>query len=517
MNRKNLNPLVIPGIIFSSFIILSSCTDNNWPQFRGPEASMTATGKTLPTEWGKDKNIVWTYDFEGDSWSSPIIWGDKVFISSAVGVKAEPLGIFEPRPEPRPEVTDTSRAGRERPQGSPPAAAETRTGPPVPPVPQAPPPPPPPDTSYLQEIYRWEVTCLDLNTGEVIWKSTAFEGSPRKGINRNGSSYANETPVTDGKRIFAYFGNIGMFCFDMEGKLLWKKDLGAFQTLREWGTGSSPVVYQDMVYQQVDNEENSFIVALDAATGDEIWRESRDEKTTYSSPVIWKNNVRTELVTTGKTARSYDLKTGEILWQLNLGGEMSIPSPVPNKDYIYLSNAGGRETPGTLLAVKAGATGDITPVAGDNPPDKVDNTHAEGDNSPAEDDNPDVRGERSDTWILWSNLEAGTGNPTPLVYEGLIYIVAGRGGNVSCFDAANGQLVYKEKAENVAGCWASPWAAGDHICLVDEKGLTTIIKAGEKFEVVTQNHLDDRFWASVGIAGNKYIFKGREKIYCIGL
>ena len=168
---------------------------------------------------------------------------------------------------------------------------------------------------------------------------------------------------------------------------------------------------------------------------------------------------------------------------------MSIPSPVPDKDRLYIGNAGGRESRGTLYAVKAGAEGDITPA----------------------------EGEPVSTWVEWSNPESGIGNPTPLVYNGKIYILAGRGGDVSCFDAVTGKLVYKEKAEKVGGCWASPWVAGDNICFVDEKGVTTIIKAGEKFEVVAQNKLDDRFWASVGVAGDKYIFKGRERVYCVGL
>ena len=427
---------------------------------------MVATGQNLPAEWGKDTNVLWTYDFEGQSWSSPVIWGDKVFISSAVGVKAKPIGVFEPREEPRPEEADTSGAGRERPQG-----------------------PPPPDTSYLEEIYRWEVTCLDLNTGDVVWKEVAYEGSPRTGINRGGSSYANETPVTDGKRVYVYFSTIGMFCFDMDGKLLWQKDLGAYKTLNEWGTGSSPIVYQDIVYQQVDNEESSFIVALDASNGEQVWKAERDEKTTYSTPVIWKNRIRTELVTSGKIARSYDLKTGKVLWQMKLGGEMCIPSPVPAGDSIYLSNAGGRENPGYLCMVKAGAEGDITPDPGTVAND----------------------------WIQWGNPQAGTGNPTPLVYNGYVYILAGRGGEVTCFNAHNGRQVYKEKTGRATGCWASPWAAGDNIGFIDERGLTTFIKAGATFEVVAQNKLDDRVWASPAMAADKYVFKGAEKLYCVGL
>ncbi len=484
MTHKTCNQLLIFAAIVTSVIVFSSCTkSDNWPQFRGPAFNMTTTGQNLPVQWGKDTNVLWTYDFEGQSWSSPVIWGDKVFISSAVGVKATPIGVFEHREEPEPDEADTSGAGRERPQrppqpGGAPGAGQER--------PQG---PPPPDTSYLEEIYRWEVTCLDLNTGEVIWKETAYEGSPRTGINRGGSSWANETPVTDGKRVYAYFSTIGMFCYDMDGKLLWQKDLGAYKTMFEWGTGSSPIVYHNIVYQQVDNEENSFIVALDAATGEQVWKAERDEKTTYSTPVIWKNSKRTELVAGGKTARSYDLKTGKVLWQMKVSGDMSIPSPVPDGDHIYLANAGGRENPGTLCMVKAGAEGDITPDPGTVAND----------------------------WIQWGNLQAGTGNPTPLVYNGLVYVLTGPGGEVTCFNALTGKQMYKEKAGKAAGCWASPWAAGDNIGFIDERGLATLIRAGETFEIVAQNRLGDRFWASPAIAGGKYIFKGAERIYCIGL
>jgi outer membrane protein assembly factor BamB len=430
--------------------------------------------------------VLWTYDYEGLSWSSPIIWGNKVFITSAVGVKAEPIGIFEPRPAPGPEGADTARAGGERPQRPLQTGGERRAGQQEQ---QVPPPPPPPDTSYLHETYRWEVTCLDLNTGDVLWKSTAYEGNPRTGINRGGSSYANETPATDGKRVYAYFSTVGMFCFDMEGNLLWKKDLGAYNTLNEWGTGSSPVIYQDVVYQQVDNEEHSFMIALDAATGKEIWKAERDEKTTYSTPVIWKNRIRTELVSSGRTARSYDLKTGNVLWQTKIGGEMCIPSPVPYGDSICLSNAGGRENPGYLCMIKAGAEGNITPDPGTIAND----------------------------WIRWANVHAGTGNATPLVYKGFVYILASRGGEIACINAHTGSQVYREKTGRASGVWASPWATGDNIGFIDERGFTTFIKAGDKFEVVAQNRLDDRFWASPATAGDKYLFKGRERIYCVGL
>jgi len=469
MTKNSGFQAVIFAVIFILPLIFSSCS-SNWPQFRGPENNMVASGN-LPLEWANDTNVAWTYDVTGSGWSSPVVWGNKVFITTSYPEKSATAIVQElppppPPPPPPAERRDTSGTG----QG---ASLQ-------------PPRRPPPDTSYLMDTYVWEISCLDLSTGELLWNQVAHKGNPR--IKKHArTNYASETPVTDGKRIYAYFGMCGMFCYDMEGTLLWKKDLGAYETLNGWGTGSSPVIYKDILYIQVDNEVNSFIVALNAETGEQIWKAEREEKTNYSTAVIWKNSIRTELVASGKKARSYDLQTGEILWELNLGGEMNIPSPVTNKDHLYLGNAGGRDTTGTLFSVIAGAHGDITPPQGE--------TTSEG--------------------VEWSLPDAGTANPSPLLHEGLIYILAGRGGEISCYDASTGKEVYKEKVAKVSACWASPWAHKDKIYFIDDKGVTHILKAGAEFEVLGCNSLDDTFWASVGITRNAYIFKGVERIYCI--
>jgi outer membrane protein assembly factor BamB len=339
MKSKMKVPFAISIVVLA--LLVASCTTDktNWPQFRGPENNMIAKGENLPEEWNDSLNVKWTHPLTGTGWSSPIIYGDKIFITSANLIKKSPE-------VEKPQQTQPVQ----------PAQGNNQTGQ------QAPPPPPPAeDSSYMKEVWSWELTCIDLKTGAELWKQVAHTGNPK--IKKHaGSTYANETPVTDGKYVYAYFGMTGIFCYDMTGKLIWEKDPGAFKTLNGWGTGSSPILYQNMVYIQCDNEENSFLIALDAATGEEKWKVSRDEKTNYSTPVIWKNNNRTELVTTGKTARSYDPATGKLLWQLKMGGEMSIPSPVYDNENIYLGNAGGRETKGVLYAVKAGAEGDITPA-----------------------------------------------------------------------------------------------------------------------------------------------------------
>jgi outer membrane protein assembly factor BamB len=466
--RTGLKFLIPLGIIL--IIISVSCT-SNWPQFRGPENKMVINNKNLPEKWGIDKNLKWSCDLSGIGWSSPIVWGDKVFVTSAFAeknVSGSGQGIWQMRP-PQPQQNQ---------------ANQPKPGQVAPPPP--PPPPPADDKSYMNDIFRWELTCYDIKSGKELWRQVARTGSPRQKTHA-GSTYANETPATDGKRIIAYFGMTGLYCYDMNGKMVWQKDLGAFFTLNGWGTGSSPVLYNDRVYVQVDNEEKSFIIALDAKTGNELWKAEREEKTCYSTPVIWKNKIRTELVTTGKTARSYDLLTGKIIWQLKLGGDMAIPSPVFDTEHIYIGNAGGRESKSTLFSVKAGAEGDITPA----------------DSS------------ATNNYIAWSDLNSGLANPSPVLDNGFLYIIGGRGGEVRCLDAVTGKLIYKEKIEGTGQVWASPWINNDKLYFYDEKGVTQVIKTGSKFEVADQNKLEDKFWSSVAIASDAYIFKGAKKVFCI--
>jgi len=423
---------------------LSSCTDtSHWTQFRGPDANMVVTGENLPTEWGEDANVAWTYEVEGDGWASPVVWENQVFVASVV-----PVTINKPG----------EREGEEENQDL-----------------------------YLRDVYRWELTCVDLESGIELWKQVAFEGSPR--IKKHArTNYASETPVTDGKRVYVYFGMTGLFCYDMDGSLIWKKDLGAFETQRGWGTGSSPLLHEDKLFVQVDNEEQSFLIALDAGTGEKIWKVDRDEKTNYGTPFLWKNRMRTELVCGGKRARAYDPATGELIWELQMNGHYNIPSPSADRDLLFMGNAGYRDTKGAFFAIKAGSGGDISPDSG--------SVSSEG--------------------VAWYNSDAAfLASPSPLLYNGHIYFVSSRGGQVSCMEAETGSMVYQEKIEKVGACWASPWIHDEKIFFMDEKGVTQVIKAGREFEHLHKNSLDDRFWASVAVAGDAYIFKGDKKLYCI--
>lgn len=451
------------------FVIISCNQQGGISQFR-----ISQTGNDLPEEWSPDKNIRWTYDLEGRGWSSPIVSGDKVFITTACNETTPPKPEEDVPPPPPPPPNAGQRPG------PPPVQGQGR--------PQGPPPPRQEDTTYKHEVYRWDVICLDLKTGKELWKQVAHRGNPRTGTNP-GNGYAAETPATDGKRVYAYFGMTGIFCYDLNGTLLWQKDLGAYKTQNSWGTGSSPVLHNGLLYIQVDNEESSFIVALDALSGSEKWRVARDEKTSYSTPFIWTNKLRTELVTGGLVFRSYDPATGNLLWECKVGGRYSIPSPSADNEKIYIGNAGGPDKPGNLFAIKAGATGDIS---------LADSTVTQNE------------------WVAWSVPDAGTGNPSPLLYNGRIYLLSSRGGDIKCFDATTGSIIYKEKIDKVAACWGSPWVFNDKIHFTDERGITYIFKAGEKFELISQNRISDKFWTSPGIGGDSYLFKGVKKVYCVG-
>ena len=470
--------------LFLCFLVVTSCSQKqNWPQFRGQASNMISKVTGLPGQWGDDKNVKWKYKLEGAGWSSPIVWEDKVFIVSAIPetVTSGPAQLNAPPMPDMDEQEDDTTAQRKMPPPHSPARGATSGQ-----IPQGPPRPPDNDTSFLKDVYRWEVTCINLNSGKELWKKVAYQGSPR--INKHSqNSYASETPVADGKRVYVYYGMTGLFCYDMEGKQLWQKDLGAYKTQNGWGTGSSPIIWKDVLYIQNDNEENSFIIAIDAATGTEKWRAIRNEKSTYSTPYLWKNKVREELVTLGKTARSYDLQTGKLLWEMKIGGEQSIPSPVADENHIFLGNPGGREIKSNLFAIKAGAIGDITLAEGAN----------------------------SNNWVEWSVLDAGLGNGSPLLYKGYLYYLSGQGGFFNCLNPDNGKQIYRQKIKRLAAIWASPWAYDDKICFYDERGVTRTIQAGEQFKLLSENKLRDKFWASVAITGKAYIFKGVDWLYCI--
>lgn len=425
-------------------VLLLSCNtekNGNWPQFRGPNSNQIALENELPTEWSATDNLLWEYKLDGRGWSCPIVWGNQVFFTNAV---LEDQSVLKP-------------AQRGRRQENPDSA-----------------------------IYNFEVICLDIDTGKELWKKVAYHGLPKYKTHRD-NNYAPETMVTDGKHVYAYFGMTGVYCYDMNGKLVWEKDLGNYPMQSNWGTSTSPLLYNNVLYMQIDNEEKSFLAALDAKTGNEKWRVDRDEKSNWGTPIIWKNSVRNELVVQGKKTRSYNPENGNLNWELDMGGGRNITSPVADGDMVFVANEKRRDG-GTLFGIKAGASGDISLK----------------------------EGESSNEFVVWAVPESGIAMASPLVYDGLLYIIDRRRGQISCFEAASGKVVYQgTNIENAGAFWASPWAFDNKIYCLDEEGTTHVILAGREFKELGKNKLDDIFWASTAIAKSSYVFRGEKGIYCV--
>jgi outer membrane protein assembly factor BamB len=336
-------------------------------------------------------------------------------------------------------------------------------------------------------VYRWEVLCLNRADGKVLWKKTAAEHKPAIPIQAK-NTYASETPAADAECVYAWFGPTGLFCYSKDGELRWKKELGAFKMQFGWGTGSSPIVDDSRVYVVCDNEERSFVAAFDKKTGNELWRKDRQEKSTWGTPYLWKNKLRTELVTGGsKKARSYDPATGDLLWELGGMSPGANATPTANDELLFVGT-GGPFGDSPLYAVKAGAKGDVTLKPN----------------------------EESNAGVAWSRKQAGPTMASPLVYDGYLYIVSQYGGFLTCFEAATGKPAYpKQRLSQAKGFTSSPWAYDGKIFCLDEEGQAFIIQAGSEFKLLGKNTIDEMFMASPAISGGALFLRGIDHLYCV--
>jgi outer membrane protein assembly factor BamB len=415
----------------------------DWPQFRGAGASAVGTDRNLPVEWGADRNIAWKVKVPGYGWSSPVVWADRVFVTTAVAQTPE------------------------KPTGS--GNWQNGTG------------------RKLDTVYRWEIHCLGAADGKLLWKRTAAEGKPTIPINTS-NTYASETPVTDGERVVAYFGMHGVFCWDLAGNLLWMKDLGSFPTENCHGTGASPVLDGRLLFIQCDNEQKSFLVALDVKTGEQRWRVERTERTGWSMPLVWKNRVRTELVCLGRQrVQGYDPATGKQFWELGGMNGQAMASPVADADLLFAGTGGQLGGDRPLFAVRAGASGNVTPKPGS----------------------------ASNESVAWSLPKAGPLVATPLLYEGHLYVLEQHLGMVTCHDAATGKLLYRERLPQARGFFASPWAYGGKVFCLDEDGRTFVLRAGAEFKLLGRNDVGEMCWASPALSGHGLFLRTVDHLYCI--
>jgi outer membrane protein assembly factor BamB len=434
-----------PLFAFFAFCCGPLLAAENWPQFRGHDAAGVSANTSLPDQWSATDNIAWKTDLPGRSWSSPIVWGGKVFVTAVVN-----LGESEP---PKKGLY----FGGERKE--------------------------PPKSEHESKVF-----CLDLVTGRVLWERLMHRGAPQTAIHLK-SSYGAETPVTDGERVYAVFGGLGIYALTLDGKEVWSKKLEPRRTRYGWGSAASPVLHEGRLFLVNDNDERAELLALDARTGKELWRVDRDEKSNWSTPFVWKHGQRTELVTTGtRAARSYDLD-GKPLWSLRGMSSIAIPTPFAGDGLLFVSSGYVGDKVRPLYAIRPGASGDISLQPG----------------------------ETANEFIAWSNPVGGPYNPSPLYYDGRLYVLYDRG-LVSCFDAKTGKVLYdRERLPNGFAFTSSPWATGGKIFCLNEDGICFVLRAGDKFELLHTNKLadDDMCMATPALVGDRLLIRSAARVYCV--
>jgi hypothetical protein len=443
----------------------------DWPQFRGPDRNPVGLNRALLDGWSKTENVEWVTNIPGRGWSSPIVTGGKVFVTAAVtdGKSKQPQIGTTYGNDYRAELKSKGLTDEE-------ATAKIYER----------------DIELREEVtlHYW-VYGLDLKSGAVVWKHELHAGRPPGGRHRK-ASFTSETPLTDGKAVYVYVANVGLWAFDLEGKLRWRETLEAYPIYGECGTGASPVLAGDQIILLNDNERQPFIASHDKRTGKRRWRTDRNvgnhvRKTGWSTPFVWKNAFRTEIVAVGPgIALSYDLE-GKELWRLSGMSSIAIPAPFAYDGWLYV-NGGSK---GTMFAVKPGAFGDIT-LKND-------------------------AGERSNRFVAWSDPKGGTYLPTPVAYDGGVYVL-NEVGILTRFDAKTGRQSYKSRLASDGGSGAftsSPWAYNGRIFCLDEEGTTYVVKAGEKFEVLRVNSLDEMTLASPAIAGDRLLLRTETRLYSV--
>ena len=419
--------------------------DDNWPQFRGPHATGVGDGDQLPDRWSAIDNVEWKIEIPGRGWSSPIVWGDRIFLTTVENQGTSPdakKGLY-------------FKGEQREPPGS---------------------------------MHLWKTLCLDLDSGKIIWERTAHQGKPETTLHIK-NSYASETPVTDGKRVYAYFGNLGVFCYDLAGEPVWSKRLEPHAIRAGWGTAASPALFQDRLFIVNDNEETSYLLALDAVTGKELWRKERDEQSNWSTPFVWQNDLRTELVTAGTNrVRSYDLE-GNLLWELAGMSIITVGTPFAQDGLLYVGSGYVLDLRRPLYAIRPGGAGDISLPAGKN----------------------------SNETIAWCQRMAAPYNPSVLVYRDRLYVLYDKG-IFACYDARTGDVIYdKQRIPNGRAFTSSPWAYGGKVFCLNEYGETFVYEAGDEFKPLHTNVLadDDMCMATPAIAGDRLLIRTAARLYSL--
>jgi outer membrane protein assembly factor BamB len=440
-------------------IAVQAQTAAHWPQWRGPFFNGMARGDG-PTTWSDTSNIKWKTEIPGRGHSTPAIWGDRIFLTTAIPI-AKPTAT-QPTGTLQGYIGGNQFQGGQQEGGQ--RGGQRGSGAAVP-----------------QLEHRFDVLCLDRKTGKILWQRTAKVATPHEGYHRAYGSFASNSPVTDGKYVYASFGSRGIYAYDFNGKLIWEKDPGVQMKMRlAFGEGTAPLLAGDRLFLVFDHEAESFIVALDKRNGKELWRAARDERSSWSTPLAIEHDGRTEIVVSATNkVRSYDPETGKVLWESAGLGANAIPVPVYQNGIVYVMS--GYRDP-KLMAIKLGKQGDLT---------------------------------GSDA-IVWSQTRGLAYTASPVLYDNKLYVVTDNG-MVTAFNATTGEPYYAQtrlpKAYNLK---SSPIGANGKLYLATEDGDVVVAKMGEKFEVVATNHLTDQiFIATPVIAAGELYLRGQNTLFCI--
>ncbi len=447
----------------------------DWPQWRGPLATGVAPDGNPPLKWSETENLKWKVNIPGEGHATPIVTGDKVIVLAAIPAmkKAEALRLEERRAAATPQTFFGQAQPRprdsERPGGGPrgrggPGGFGGSGG---------------PGGQKPSEAFQFVVICLDRNNGHTLWQQTAREEIPHEGHHPTGT-YASPSPVTDGELVIASFGSRGLYCYDLQGKLQWNQDLGDMQIKMGFGEGSSPALYKESVIVNWDAENGSFVTALDKRTGKTIWKQARDEQSSWATPLVIEHDGKAEVVTCATSKiRSYDVATGKLLWECGGLTPNAIPTPVPGNGVVYCTS-GFRGN--ALLAIQLGHTGDLTDTGA----------------------------------ILWKHNRGTPYVPSPLLYGDRLYFFSNNNGILSCFDSKSGKPLFdSERIDGLQGVYASPVGGGGRVYLVGREGSTVVIKDSGKLEVLAMNQLAEKFDASPAVSGNELFLRGHEHLYCL--
>ncbi len=460
------------GTFVLPFLCLAASVDPGWPQFRGPDANPVSINPKLPDRWSKTENIEWSVMIPGRGWSSPIVTGNNVFLTTTVteGESKKPQTGTNYSNDYAAELMKQGLSQKD-------VMEKVMAR----------------DFELPNEVMlHYFLYSLDLKTGAVAWKKEFHTGRPPGGRHRK-NSFTSETPITDGKFIYVYIANLGLYAFDLKGKQIWKTPLEVNPIYLEFGTGGSPVLQGNQLLIVSDNQKQQYAAAFDKRTGKQLWRTNRDisdkdsemasKRSGWTTPLIWTNSLRTEMVTVGPGAIiSYDLE-GKELWRLSGVSDTPVPSPFSYDGLLYVD--GGRGKP--LYAIRSGATGNITLG----------------------------KGEKSNASVVWSEMKGGTYLPTPVAYQGALYALSDTG-ILARLDAKDGTITYRSRLDTDAGTFtSSPWAYNGKIFCLNEEGKTFVVSAGEKFELLRVNLLDEMAQATPAIIGDRLLLRTESRLYSI--